>query len=140
MLSSGFLHLIQKIPEFNHKITKNCVLGNLYDTINRHANLHRYGKHRFVCTVDRKSKNTSRFAIKLFTNTLSFPFSFKNGAKLFASPYHKKRSYKLIHTWNGGINHAIEICVHGRWKIRKHQSIHHEILILFIVNVYSTFF
>ena len=41
--------------------------------------------------VDVKSKNASRFAIKFCTNTLSFPFSFKSRAKLFAWPYHKKR-------------------------------------------------
>ena len=33
MLSSAFLHLIQKNPEFKHKITKICVLGNLYTAI-----------------------------------------------------------------------------------------------------------
>ena len=39
------------------------------------------------------------------------------------------------------IDAPAQICVHGRWKIQKHQSIRHEILILFIVkNVYSRFY
>ena len=40
-------------------------------------------------TIDYMSKNTSRLAIKFCTNTLSFPFSFKRRAKLFAWPYKK---------------------------------------------------
>ena len=78
-----------------------------------------YSKNRFVCTVDGKSKNTSRLAIKFSTNTLSFPFSFK--ARLSYSHGHITKNARNIYRWNSGINHAIEICVHGRWKIQKHQ-------------------
>ena len=73
----------------------------------------------------------------LLTRLVSLPHS---KAGLSYSHRHITKNARNTYTSNGSINHAIEICVHGRSKMQKHQSIRHEILILFIVNVYRRFF